>query len=327
MLNGYIGQEDRLAALHATIRAHQNGRPLPNMLFLGNSGLGKTTLAEALARETDKKFIVVHAPSIEDRSELAERIVDADGGVLFIDEIHALIRSMAEDMYTVMDRKVVTQSYPLFETTYRNIFALSADQVPPDMWHGPDVYRIPVRGKKAGIETTETQLSGVTIIGATTDEALLPTAFLSRLSQLKVYLRPYNLVELATIATLYADSMGITVDKEAMIYLAERSRSTPRMVKHLLDRAADFAAPESHVDASVAALTTAALGIDAHGLEEPHRAILRALAEGPLSRTSLGQSLGISASNLGLYWGDLMAQGFVKVTTRHEITERGINAI
>lgn len=327
MLNGYIGQEDRLAALQATIRAHKNGRPLPNMLFLGNSGLGKTTLANEVAQEVGRKFILLHAPSVMDRSEVAEKIIEADGGILFIDEIHALNRTMAEDIYSVIDRKVVSMHYETYAYSYKYEFAFSPDKVEPGMWHGPDMYRVPIRGKKIASGTQETQLEGVTIIGATTDEALLPTAFLSRLSQLKVYLRPYNLVELATIATLYADSLGITVDKDAMLFLAQRSRGVPRMVKHLLDRAADFAAPESHVDGPTAARTVDALGVDAYGLEEPHRAILRALAEGSLSRTSLGQRLGLAASNLTLYWGDLMAQGLVKVGTRHEITGKGMAAI
>ena len=328
MLNGYIGQEDRLEALKATLRAYKNGRPLPNMLFLGNSGLGKTRLAEEVANETGRQLVVCHAPSVIDRADLTNKIISASGQILFIDEVHALNRMLAEDLYTVIDNHVVNVETELYDTKYKTIYALYKSQIPSNMkWHGPNSYRVPVRSKKVGTVQSEKKLTGITIIGATTDEALLPPAFLSRLSELKVYLRQYNTVELATIATLHAESMALVLSPEAAIYLSQRARNTPRRVKQLVERAADFAAPDATILEAHATTAAEALGVDALGLEEPHRAILRALRASPLSRTSLGQTLGLPAANLSLYWGDLLAQGLVSVSTRHELTAKGLQAI
>jgi Holliday junction DNA helicase RuvB len=328
MLNGYIGQKDRLSALKATLSAHKNGRPLPHMLFLGNSGLGKTKLAEEVANEIGKQVIVCHAPSVIDKAFLTDKIIEAEGNVLFIDEIHALNRMLAEDLYSVIDKSVVHIEQDLVSATYKTIFALHRGQIPATMeWHGPDSYRIPVRTKKIGTTLDERALTSITIIGATTDEALLPPAFLSRLSSLKIYLRPYTVVELGTIVVLFAESIGLTIDRKAAIYLAQRSRSTPRRAKQLLERAADFAAPATRITEDAAITAVEALGIDDLGLEQPHREILKVLADGPLSRTSLGQRLGLPAANLSLYWGDLLAQGLVTVSTRHEITQKGLAAI
>lgn len=331
MLEGVIGQEDRLQALRSAILASKaTGNKLPHMLFLGQTGLGKTHLARAVSNEVDRPFHVLHAPSVVERSTLTDKIIEADGGVLFIDEIHALPRNMAEDLYTVFDDGLVTVETPV---TIRQLVAVQINdesEIPPDAnieWQGGGFYQVPM-----DIPTKEVEISTVavdlTIIGATTDESFLPDAFLRRLSGLKVFLRSYQLIELATIARLYADDMSIGLTNEAAIYLAERSRRNPARIKHLLLRAADVAtvAEEEEVTLEAAEAALEALGVDSQGLEPPHRAILKALrmtGTSGLSRTSLGQMLNLTPKNLDHYWGDLIEQGLVTVDTRHRITQLG----
>lgn len=330
MLEGYIGQKDRLSALEATIRANKLGRKLPHMLFLGSSGRGKTKLASEVARETGTHMVVLHCPSVENKSDVTEKILEAEGGILFLDEVHALPRSIAEDIYTVTDDGVVNVVEETMEYTKTvSAYLIFEDQMTPGIsgeWIGPGSYWVGANPKRVVAKKTITLPRGITIIGATTDESLLPPAFLSRLSQLKVYLRPYTTVELATIAALHAKSVGAKVTPKAAVYLAERSRSTPRRVIQLTERAVDFSFPKS-AGITHAKEALAALGVDGFGLEEPHRAILQALTLGPMSRTGLAQTLGLTPTNLNLYWGDLLEQGLVRVTTRHEITEKGAEAI
>lgn len=330
MLEGYIGQRDRLEALEATIRANKLGRKLPHMLFLGSSGRGKTKLASEVARETGKHMVILHCPSITDRSEVVEKIIEAEDAILFLDEIHALPRQIAEDLYTVIDEGKITLFNETIEYTKRvSTYAVYEEQLTPGIsgdWMGPGSYYVGANPKRILTKEEVVLQGGITIIGATTDEALLPTAFLSRLSQLKVYLRPYTPVELATISTLHAETVGAKVTPKAALFLAERARSTPRTVIQLTERALDFAFPK-RVGITHAKRALTALGVDQFGLEQPHRAILQTLAEGSMSRTGLAQTLGLTPTNLNLYWGDLLEQGLVRVTTRHEITEKGVNAI
>lgn len=334
MLDGYIGQEDRLEALKAAINArrHFPDRPMPHMLFLGGSGRGKTRLAQEVARATGKDLVVLHAPSVSQRNEIAAKLIEAEGNILFIDEVHSLPRMFAEDLYLALDENRINIEVPQAAITYDSRYLIVKRQLPESMrdeWRGMGFYDIPVISDTGMSKIESKQLRSVTVIGATTDEALLPAAFLSRLSALKVYLRPYTVVELATIGTLHAESIGYVLAPEAAVYLAERSRGTPRRMLHLVERSADFTGADKMIYSNVASMATKALGVDSLGLEQPHRAILEALAASPngLSRTSLGQRLGLTPKNLTLYWGDLLEQNLVTIGTRHEILLKGVEAL
>ena len=347
MLDNYVGQRDALAPLLAAIAAsRKTGRPLPNMLFLGGPGRGKTTLAKAVAHETGQKFVTLHGSSTLERAAVTEKILEAEGGTLFIDEVHALPRQTAEDLYRVIDERKVTILVPKMETKWQKetFWADTVEQVPPELrwiWEGQGAgYFTAMRPYLKPTKEHETQtveVSSITIIGATTDEALLPEPFYSRLSALTVRLREYTTEELADIASKRAEFYGMFITPRAAETVAQCSRKTPRRVEHLTDRAGNFAvmngSPQpsgdyvidhSHVEAALSAM-----GIDSLGLEEPHRAILGYLAraEKGLSRTTLAQSVGIPMRNLDTYWGDLVGLGLVEIQTRHQITERGRQAL
>lgn len=323
MLTGYIGQEDRLAALKAAIiSAKANTSPLPHMLLLGRSGNGKTHLARCIAQEMQVPFVVMHAPSMIERKEITDKIIEADGGILFIDEIHALNRSICEDMYSVIDNGVVLAEVPVYGNQLTSKWVDSTADLPANCvepWIGPGLYAF-TESVVIGYQTQQKSVT-VSIVGATTDESLLPTPFYNRLSQLKVHLRQYTNEELTTIGLIYADEMRVPISNRAAMFLAKRALASPRRIKQLVDRAADT----GDITLPNARHTAARLGVDPLGLEHPHRDILRALAEAEngLSRTSLSQKLGIPPRNLEHYWPDLLRLNLVTIDTRHRVTEDG----
>lgn len=327
LLDEFVGQKDRVKALQAAIAsAKERNVPLPNMLLLGKPGQGKTTLAQLIAKEMDKHLVILHAASSVDRASIADKILEAEAGILFIDEIHALDRKLCEDLYTVIDSSQMTMFAEENITVNKTEFLYIPEELPEgEIWHGQGWYVVPVVVGQIQVPQS-IELSGITIIGATTDESLLPPAFLSRLSALKVYLRDYDEVELGTIATLHADELGLTLQSKTALFLAQHSRSNPRRVKQLVERAGDRARKgKVSPEAAQEALTD--LGVDRAGLEPPHRAMLGVLAEGGLSRTSLGQRLGIPPKNVDHYFGDLMSQGLVRIDRKHEITDKGRQVI
>jgi Holliday junction resolvasome RuvABC ATP-dependent DNA helicase subunit len=346
MLDTYVGQRDALAPLLAAITAsRETGRPLPHMLFLGGPGRGKTTLAKAVADETGQHMVVLYGSSVLDRAEVGQKILDAKGGTLFIDEVHALPRQLSEELYRVIDDGKVAVARPVMKQVEKMVTVWIDDivQLPEYMqwmWNhvGEGLYTIPTTTEKPTREsvTELMDVSPITIIGATTDEALLPQPFCSRLSALTVRLRAYDVAELMDIAFNHARYLGMNLDWMAAKTIAERSRGIPRRVKQLTERAADFTMAydkrtiSGHwvIDAGVK-MALDAMGIDRYGLEQPHRSILHHLArnERGMSRTTLAQSVGIPMRNLDTYWGDLVGLGLVRISTRHEITEEGRKAL
>lgn len=348
MLDTIVGQRDSLAMLLTTLRAQdRTNRPLPNMLLLGGPGRGKTTLASAIAEELSVPFVQLHAPSIRDAHGTKERAAFVDllrsaaGGILFIEEVHALSRTVAEDLYRVIDEGKITVSVPATTTAMakRYIAATRRNDLPEALreefrYRGPGMYSVeePVEVASKEMVTQTEDIGHITVIGATTDEAMLPPAFLSRLSALVVRLRPYKDEEMAQIAIDHAfRCLDTEITAEAALAAAVRSRRTPRRIKQIVERAADWTAARDGLEITVEDVmeTTTAMGIDQYGLEEPHRQMLRLLAENDkgLSRTSLAQRMGLPAKNADLYWGDLMELGFVTISTKHEITDKGREAI
>lgn len=320
MFSDYIGQNERLTALKSAILSARNtGSNLPDMLILGSSGLGKTHLARSIAQEMNQPFHVVHAPSITEPNQLAQNILKVGKGILFIDEIHALNRAMCEDLYTVIDNNEIA-----IETTEMVLGKVPVSTQDPQ-------YLLPgmvtgIRWEERLVETKKKvleyrKIESLTVIGATTDEALLPSPFYNRLSRLKVYLRDYDEVELATIGIIYADELGGRIDNDASLSLAQRSLGNPRRMKQLVERSLDLG---PLVTVAVADMAVDSLGVDVLGLEPPHRAILAALlSTDGLSRTSLGQKVGLPPKNLAHYWTDLLKLGLVTIDTRHRLTDSG----
>lgn len=332
MLDSYVGQRDALAPLITSIEASRvTGRPLPHSLFLGPPGAGKTTLAKAVAVELGVPSVVLNCASVTEKTTIADAAMKlSGGGLLILDEIHSLDRKQAEALFSLTDEGTVTVMRPVIGRGWAYAWMETAADLPSDYpgdFTGAGLYEVPVPMQTKETAPEQVIVGGVVILGCTTDEALLPPALLSRLSRLLVRLRAYNLDELATIADDYAATLGLKMDGDAAVLVAQRSRQSPRRVKQLTERASDYAVAQGmeYITAIDVEDALRAAGVDSLGLESPHRALLRVLDAAPngLSRTSLGQRLGLPPRNVELYFGELAARDLVTIDTRHRITDAG----
>ena len=254
----YVGQTEVLANLRGAVRAAKRGGwQLDHMLLAGPPGLGKTSLALVIAAEMGVELHVTSAPAIQHKGQLASLLTAlSDGDVLFIDEIHALDRSIAECLYSAMEDHVI------------------------DLPAGKRVIRVP--------------LPKFTLLGATTHAGKLPKPLLDRFGFVW-QLRPYTLPEMQTILLRSADKLGVAIDETGAAAIAQASRGTPRIANRLLKRVRDAAANAAAdgaimlrgsagcaigtINAPLARAALGQLGIDSIGLDVLDRRYLAIVAD------------------------------------------------
>jgi Holliday junction DNA helicase RuvB len=259
----YVGQTEVIANLRGAVRAAKRGGwQLDHQLFAGPAGLGKTSLAAVIATEMGSKLRAISAPAIEHKGTLASLLTTLeDGDVLFIDEIHALDRTLAECLYLAMEDRVI------------------------DLPSGKLVIRVP--------------LPKFTLLGATTHAGKLPKPLLDRFGFIW-QLKPYTLPEMTTILVRSARKLGVAIDTPGATAIARASRGTPRIANRLLRRVRDVAsnaaADGALVEGSLEGLTCASgtindqlalaalaqLGIDRLGLDALDRRYLAVVTEHPV---------------------------------------------
>jgi Holliday junction DNA helicase RuvB len=292
----YIGQRETKENLKVYVEAAKaRGEPLDHILLHGPPGLGKTTLAYILANELGVELATTSGPAITHKGALAGMLTKLNPrDVLFIDEIHRLQPVVEENLYpAIEDFKI--------------------DLVTGD---GPHAQSIPLR------------LHPFTLVAATTRTALLTSPLKSRFG-IEIHLDFYTPEDLAEIVSRSARLLHTAIHDEAALEIASRARGTPRIANRLLRRARDFAqvAKLPAIDMQIARVALERLGVDAAGLDEMDRRLLRVIIEhydgGPVGLETLAAALAEPRDTIeDVYEPFLIRQGLLARTSRGRMATR-----
>ncbi len=260
----YVGQKTIKENLKVLLRAAaERKHPPEHILFYGPPGLGKTTLAHLIAKETTSQLKATSGPAIEKIGDLASVLTNlAPGDILFIDEIHRLNKSIEEVLYPAMESGSL------------------------------DI----IIGKGPSARTIQLELPPFTLIAATTRIAMLSAPLRSRFSGGTFKLEFYTDKEIQQIIHRSAKLLKLDVDEKSSDKIAKRSRYTPRTANFLLKRVRDLAQVEKvPVSVGIVDKAISMLGIDELGLTQTDRDILKTLIEkfggGPVGLNTLAASL------------------------------------
>src|SRR3989344_277832 len=260
----YIGQNSIKQNLKILLdAAEERKHPPEHILFYGPPGLGKTTLAHLIAKETGSQIKITSGPAIEKVGDLASVLTNlASGDILFIDEIHRLNKTIEEVLYPAMESGSL------------------------------DI----IIGKGPSARTIQLELPAFTLIAATTRIAGLSKPLQSRFSGGVFRLEFYSNEEIEEIINRSAVILGVEIEKEAAKEIAARSRFTPRTANYLLKRSRDYAqVKKSKLSKTAVHEALSLLGVDKLGLTNSDREILRSIATkfsgGPVGLNTLSASL------------------------------------
>ena len=264
-LDDFVGQEAARANLRVFIAAARaRGEALDHVLFFGPPGLGKTTLAQIIARELGVGFRSTSGPVIAKAGDLAALLTNLDeGDVLFIDEIHRLAPAVEEILYPAMEDRAL------------------------------DI----MIGEGPSARSVRIDLPRFTLVGATTRQGLLTTPLRDRFG-IPVRLNFYTVDELEQVVSRAARLLGFRIAPDGAVEIARRARGTPRISGRLLRRVRDFAHAAGHdvVDAAAADAALTRLEVDALGLDAMDRRYLTMIADiyrgGPVGVETLAAGLG-----------------------------------
>jgi len=289
----YVGQDKIKENIRIIITAAKQRSQSPDhLLFYGNSGLGKTTLAYLVANEMAKKITSTSGPALERAGDLAAILTNLnEGDVLFLDEIHRINKTIEEYLYPAME------DYKL------NL----------------------VLGKGPMARTMEMKLPKFTLIGATTKPGLLSAPLRNRFGA-TFQLNFYNLEDIKKIIERSSGLLKIKTEPQATEIIAKCSRFTPRVANRLLKRVRDFAQVHGNgiITKEIAKTALDSLEIDNLGLDPSDRNILKALIEkfsgGPVGLQSLAAAaMEDEDTILDIYEPYLMQCGLVERTPKGRI--------
>ncbi len=263
-LDEFVGQRAARENLRVFIdAARQRGDALDHVLFFGPPGLGKTTLAQIIAREMGVGFRATSGPVIAKSGDLAALLTNLeDGDVLFIDEIHRLAPAVEEVLYPAMEDRALDLM----------------------IGEGPSARSVRI------------DLPRFTLVGATTRQGLLTTPLRDRFG-IPVRLQFYSVDELQRVVTRAAGLLDLHIAPDGATEIARRSRGTPRIAGRLLRRVRDFAnvLGETTVHAKAADAALNRLEVDALGLDAMDRRYLMMIADiykgGPVGVETLAAGL------------------------------------
>lgn len=286
----YIGQGRIKKNLHILLQAAREREQAPeHMLFYGPPGLGKTTLAHLIAKESGAQIRITSGPAVERVGDLASILTNlSDHDILFIDEIHRLNKNIEEVLYPAMESGVL------------------------------DI----IIGKGPSARTIQLDLPQFTLIAATTQVSGISSPLRSRFSGGTFRLEYYSQDEIRDILKRSAHLLGVEIDDEALDEIASRSRFTPRTANFLIKRCRDFAqVHKNKLDKKTVQKALELLDIDELGLNQTDREILTTIIEkfngGPVGLKTLAAAISEEQSAIeDVHEPYLMQLGLLERTPR-----------